>query len=85
MEMIGHEAVGENPDLTEFFVEAHEPEKLQFFLIEQNEATIDDSGDAVIISCLMEMSRFKPWLAHVKKVEGMSCVANVFLIKGQTL
>jgi len=48
MEVVGHEAVGEHPDLTEFFIQTHEADELCLFFIAKDMLSVHDARDAVV-------------------------------------
>jgi hypothetical protein len=73
VEVIGHEGEGEDTDAAEVFAIAEEGEEVAFFGIAEDEALVDDAGDAVVKGVAIG-GEFEAWEAHAGRVlEGKGC------------
>jgi hypothetical protein len=65
VEVIGHDGEGEDADGAEAFAFAEEAEEVEFLRVAEDEATVDDAGDAVVIGVTIGWE-FEAWEAHGK-------------------
>jgi hypothetical protein len=79
VEVIGHEAVGDDAHPTEGFVVSHPGRELFPFRIAQNEPAVHDPGNAVVVGHAMVLRCFQSCLAHKRRKVISSFSGKVFL------